>query len=122
MGSKTITQEETYQMKPAEEGDFHQNPKAATLHLMSAKPNSLSVLIAFALIGVGFVIAAVGGIKNGSVLGGLIALAAVGPCMQGIWKGMQQETQGQLGLAIVALALSLLVGGALLLLRVVNWF
>jgi hypothetical protein len=38
-----------------------------------------------------------------------------------MWKGIQQETQGTLGLSILVLLLSLGVGGLLIVLRVIHW-
>lgn len=79
-------------------------------------------LVAFGLVILGLAIAAVQGITHGSILGGLIAAAGAIPACFGMWKGIQQETQGTLATSVVAVLVSLGVGGLLILLRVVDWF
>jgi len=78
-------------------------------------------LVALALVAVGVVIAALGGITHGSIGGGVIAgLGAIPGCF-GMWKGIQQETQGTLAVSVATVLLSLAVGAVLIVLRVVHW-
>ena len=79
-------------------------------------------LVAFGLVILGRMIAAVQGLTHGSILGGLIAASGAIPACFGMWKGIQQETQGTLATSVTAVLVSLGVGGILILLRVVDWF
>lgn len=79
------------------------------------------LLISLGLVGVGVIIAAIGGITAGSILGGVVAALGVVPACWAAWAGMQKETQGSLGMALLLVFVSLGVGGLLLLLRVVDW-
>jgi hypothetical protein len=79
-------------------------------------------LVAFGLVVLGLMIAAVQGLTHGSILGGLIAASGAIPACFGMWKGIQQETQGTLATSVAAVLVSLGVGGILILLRVVDWF
>ena len=58
-------------------------------------------LAAFGLVVVGIVIAALtnGGLTHGSIVGGMIAALGAIPACFGMWKGIQQETQGTLAIA-----------------------
>jgi hypothetical protein len=38
-----------------------------------------------------------------------------------MWKGIQQESQGTLGMSVVAVLLALGVGGVLIILRIIDW-
>jgi hypothetical protein len=78
--------------------------------------------VAFALVVFGLIIAAVQGLTHGSIAGGVIAALGAVPALFGMWKGIQQETQGTLAISVVAVLVSLGVGGLLILLRVVDWF
>lgn len=79
-------------------------------------------LVAFGLVFLGLAIAAVQGLTSGSILGGLIAAAGAIPACFGMWKGIQQETQGTLATSVVAVLVSLGVGAILILLRIFDWF
>ena len=79
------------------------------------------VLVASVMIVVGIAIAAAQGILHGSILGGVIAAAGAIPACFGMWKGIQQETQGTLALSVLAVLASLAVGGVLIILRVAHW-
>lgn len=79
------------------------------------------LLISLGLVAAGVIIAAIGGITAGSILGGVVAAFGVVPACWAAWAGMQKETQASLGLAILLVFVSLGVGGLLLLLRVVDW-
>lgn len=78
-------------------------------------------LVAFVMVVVGIAIAAAQGLVHGSILGGVIAAAGAIPACFGMWKGIQQETQGTLALSVVAVLVSLAVGAVLIVLRVVSW-
>ena len=79
-------------------------------------------LVAFGLVFLGLAIAAVQGFTGGSILGGLIAASGAIPACYGMWKGIQQETQGTLATSVVAVLVSLGVGAILILLKIVDWF
>jgi hypothetical protein len=78
-------------------------------------------LAAFGMVAIGIVIAAVHGLLHGSIGGGVVAAAGAIPACFGMWKGIQQETQGTLALSVAAVIASLAVGAALIVLRVVHW-
>lgn len=78
--------------------------------------------VAFGLVVLGIAIAAVQGITHGSILGGIIAASGAGPACFGMWKGIQQETQGTLAMSVGAVLVSLGVGAILILLAIVDWF
>jgi hypothetical protein len=78
-------------------------------------------LVAFGLVVVGLVIAALGGLKHGSILGGVVAAGGAIPACYGMWKGIQQETQTTLALSVGAVLVSLAAGGLLIVLRVFSW-
>jgi hypothetical protein len=86
-----------------------------------AADSKTPALIAIGLAVVGIVIAAAQGIKYGSFWGGLIAAAGAIPACFGMWKGIQQETQGTLAVSVGAVLLALGVGGVLIVLRVIHW-
>lgn len=78
-------------------------------------------MIAFALAVVGILIAAMQGITHGSIGGGIVAALGAAPACFGMWKGIQQETQGTLAISVGAVLVSLGVGAVLIILRVVSW-
>ena len=78
-------------------------------------------LIAATMVFVGLALAAIQGLTAGSIAGGVIAALGAVPACYGMWKGIQQETQGTLAISVGAVLLSLAVGGVLILLRVVHW-
>jgi hypothetical protein len=79
-------------------------------------------MAAIALAVVGLVIAALqGSILQGSIAGGVIAGIGAFPACFGMWKGIQQETQTTLALSVGAVLVTLGVGGALIVLRVIHW-
>lgn len=77
--------------------------------------------VAFVLVAIGLAIAAVQGFTAGSIAGGIIAAAGAIPACYGMWKGIQQETQGTLAMSVTAVLVSLAVGGVLIALRVIHW-
>lgn len=78
-------------------------------------------MVAFGMIALGLVIAALQGLTKGSIAGGIIAAAGAGPACFGMWKGIQQEGQGTLALSVIAVIASLVIGGLLIVLRVIHW-
>ena len=78
-------------------------------------------LVAFAMVVIGIAIAAVQGITHGSLVGGVIAAAGAIPACYGMWKGIQQETQGTLAMSVGTVLLSLGVAAVLIVLRVIHW-
>jgi hypothetical protein len=84
--------------------------------------SKMPALVAFGLVALGLAIAAVQGFTAGSILGGLIAASGAIPACFGMWKGIQQETQGTLATSVAAVLISLAAGGLLILMRVVDWF
>ena len=78
-------------------------------------------LAAFALVVIGIVIAAMQGLTHGSIAGGVVAALGAIPACFGMWKGIQQETQGTLAVSVGAVLLTLAVGAVLIVLRVVHW-
>lgn len=78
-------------------------------------------LAAFGMVVLGLVIAAIQGFGHGSIAGGVIAALGAVPACFGMWKGIQQETQGTLALSVGAVIISLAVGGLLIVLRVIHW-
>ena len=83
--------------------------------------SKLPVAISIGLVMVGVIIGLVGGFTNGSWAGGIIAGLGVLPAMVGLWKGVQQENQTTLGLSVVAVLISLGVGGLLIVLRLIDY-
>lgn len=69
----------------------------------------------------GLVIAAMQGFIHGSIAGGVIAGAGAIPACYGMWKGIQQETQGTLAISVGAVVVALAVGALLIVLRVIHW-
>jgi hypothetical protein len=78
-------------------------------------------MAAFGLVVLGVVIAAIQGVSHGSIAGGILAGAGAIPACFGMWKGIQQETQGTLALSVGAVIVSLGAGGVLIVLRVIHW-
>ncbi len=79
------------------------------------------VFVALVAVAIGIVIAAIQGLTHGSIAGGVIAALGAIPACFGMWKGIQQETQGTLAMSVMAVLLALGVGGVLIVLRVVHW-
>ncbi len=88
-----------------------------------AADSKMSAMVAFGLVALGIVIAAIGsnGLLHGSIIGGVIAAAGAIPACFGMWKGIQQETQGTLAISVATCLLSLAVGALLIILRFVDW-
>jgi hypothetical protein len=83
--------------------------------------SKVPVLVALGCVIAGLAIAAANGLVHGSVGGGILAAAGAIPACFGMWKGIQQETQGTLALSVAAVLLSLAVGAVLIILGVVHW-
>ena len=89
---------------------------------MGDKTPAFIPLGAFGLPVLGIVIAALqDGVLRGSIAGGIVAAAGAIPACYGMWKGIQQETQGTLAMSVAAVLVALGIGGALIVLRVVSW-
>ena len=78
-------------------------------------------LVALVMVVAGIAIAAVQGLVHGSIAGGVVAALGAIPACYGMWKGIQQETQGTLATSVIAVLVSLGVGGTLIVLRIVHW-
>jgi hypothetical protein len=85
--------------------------------------SKMPAMIALGLVVVGIVIAALGsgGLFTGSIGGGIVAGCGAIPACFGMWKGIQQETQGTLAISVLAVLASLGVAAVLIILRVVHW-
>jgi len=84
--------------------------------------SKLPALVALGLAAFGVVIAALqGSVAHGSVLGGIVALLGSIPACVGMWKGIQQETQGTLAVSVGAVLVSLGAGAVLIVLRIIHW-
>jgi hypothetical protein len=79
------------------------------------------VMVAFAMVVIGLAIAAAQGFSHGSLAGGILAAAGAIPACFGMWKGIQQETQGTLAMSVGAVIVALAAGGLLIVLRVIHW-
>jgi hypothetical protein len=89
---------------------------------MGDKTPAFIPLGAFGLPVLGIVIAALqDGVLRGSIAGGIVAAAGAIPACYGMWKGIQQETQGTLAMSVAAVLVALGIGGVLIVLRVVSW-
>ncbi|MEM9494029.1 MAG: hypothetical protein AAGC55_33090 [Myxococcota bacterium] len=88
---------------------------------MSASETKLPNLVAFLCIIAGLLIGAVGGLGEGSVVGGIVAGFGVVPACWGIWAGMQQKTQGAMVWSLLLLFAALGVGGLLLVLKFIDF-
>lgn len=86
-----------------------------------AADTRMPAFLAFGLVAIGIVIAAMQGLTKGSIAGGIIAALGVIPACYGMWKGIQGESQGPLAMSVVAVLVSLAVGGLLIVLRIIHW-
>jgi hypothetical protein len=89
--------------------------------MTSSNRTQAPLLLALGLIAAGVIVAAVGGLSGGSILGGILAALGAVPACYAAWLGMQKETQGSLGMALLMVFASLGIGAILVLLRVVDW-
>ena len=89
--------------------------------MASATPDSkVPAFIGLALVGAGLAMAIVFGFTGGTIAGGLIAaLGVIFGCL-GIWKGIQQDTQGTLATSVMTVILALGVGALLIVLRIID--
>ncbi|HVV83769.1 MAG TPA: hypothetical protein VHE35_11925 [Kofleriaceae bacterium] len=81
----------------------------------------MPVAVSFGFVAVGLIIGLIGGFTHGSWAGGIIAALGIFPAMVGLWKGIQQETQTTLGLSVLAVLVSLGVGGLLIVLKLAHY-
>ena len=86
-----------------------------------APDSKLPAYAAFGFIAVGLALGALFGIAHGTLLGGVLAGMGVIPALLGMWKGIQQEKQGTLALSVIAVLMSLCIGGALIVLRIIYY-
>ena len=87
----------------------------------NAADSKTPVIIALLCVAAGIVIAAMrGSILYGSIGGGILAAAGAIPACFGMWKGIQQENQGPLAMAVGSVILALGVGGVLIVLGIIN--
>ena len=89
---------------------------------MADAPSRTPSFVALAMIFGALVISAIGGFSEGSLLGAAVALAAVVPAAVGMWKGIQEKTQGGLALSLGVFFLALGVAGVLVVLKVIALF
>ena len=78
-------------------------------------------LVALLMVIFGALISIIGGFGVAAIIGGLIAAAGAMPASYGIWTGMQQKTQVTLGLSLLMLLISLVIGVLLMLLSILGW-
>lgn len=84
--------------------------------------SKLPAFVALGLAALGIVIAALqGSVMHGSILGGIVAFFGAVPACVGMWKGIQQETQGTLAISVGAVLVSLGAAVVLVVLRIVHW-
>lgn len=83
--------------------------------------SKVPVAVSFGFVAVGLIIGLIGGFTHGSWAGGIIAALGIFPAMVGLWKGIQQETQTTLGLSVLAVLVSLGVGGLLIVLKLAHY-
>lgn len=89
---------------------------------MSKSSAQTPLFISLALVVVGLILGAIGGLSSGSIAGGIIAACGIIPAAWAAWAGMQQETQKSLAGALAMVFVSLGVGGLLLILGIINLF
>lgn len=88
----------------------------------SSPGSNVPALVAFGLVVAGLAIGLAGGIKHGSIAGGIVAGLGTIPACVGMWKGIQKETQTTLAISVVAVLAALAVAALLIVLRVVGIF
>ena len=81
----------------------------------------MAIKIAWAMIIGALVLAILHGFRHGTFLGGALALAAVAPAGFGAWKGMQQESQAPMVVAVLTIFFALGLAAVLFLLRIFGW-
>ncbi len=89
---------------------------------MADGPSRTPTMVGLALVVAALVIAAIEGFSGGSVIGAIVALAAVPASAIGMWKGIQEKTQTGLAMAIGVFGFALLVAAALTILWVISLF
>lgn len=86
----------------------------------NAPSSNMPVIIALLCVAGGVALGLMNGIVNGSIGGGILAAAGAIPACFGMWKGIQQENQGPLAMAVGSVLLCLGVGGVLLVLGIIH--
>jgi hypothetical protein len=82
--------------------------------------SKMPAMVAYGLVVLGIIIAALNGLSHGSFFGGVVAACGAIPACYGMWKGIQQETQGTLAVSVLAVIVSLAIGAVLIVLRFVS--
>ena len=90
--------------------------------MANESPDSkMPALVALGLVALGLVIALAVGITGGSFAGGIIAALGAIPACYGMWKGVQQQTQTSLAMALGALLFSLGVAAAMIIWAIIQF-
>jgi hypothetical protein len=88
----------------------------------TGEPRSNGPLLASALLILGaLVIAGIGGFGRGSIIGGLLALAATIPAGYALWQGTQKKTQTTTLYGMLLLLAGLAIAALLIILRIIDW-
>lgn len=82
--------------------------------------NKMPVLVALGFMAIGIILAVILGGGKGMLIGGIVAGIGAGVSCWGMWIGMQQETQGTLGLSILTFLASLGTTGVMLIWGIVK--
>ena len=80
--------------------------------------SKMPAMVAFGLAGLGILLAIIGM----RILGGVTAGFGAIPACYGMWKGIQQETQGTLAMSVGAVIVTLAVAAILIVLGLVSIF
>lgn len=85
-----------------------------------APDSKTPAVVAFVMVVAGILLAAAHGLLQGSIVGGLISALGALPACYGMWRGIQQRTQGTLAFSVAALLVALAVGAVLIVLRIIS--
>jgi len=89
---------------------------------MTDTPDSKTpVYVALAFGIAGLVLGLVLGSGGGKLVAGLIAAAGAVPAAIGMWKGIQQQTQTTLGMAMLSLLFALGVAGVMIIWAIIQF-
>jgi hypothetical protein len=88
---------------------------------MADAPSRTPTYIAAALVVVALLVAAIGGAPGGAMTGAILALAATAPAGWGMWRGMQEQRQTGLGVAILVFLAALIAAAGLLIVAIIAW-
>ncbi len=79
------------------------------------------IFVALALAGAGLLLGLILSSGGGKLAGGLIAACGAVPAAVGMWKGIQQQTQTSLAMALGALLVSLGVAALLIIWAIIRF-